>query len=184
MHGRSYDPGMGPFPAPDAAGFQTPANQQSSNGNVLSTPYGAVSSQEITALPPVRRSCRWLKGCLIQGWACIIPGCHRLHEPPGSINNHSQCGWGFHTVRGGTEPGDRRFRFSSPFRWSCACIMEGFLIRGFGRIIAGYRRLHEPQPISSQPMRLGFPHPAGRYRPRGSSFSSWFVGVVDEEKYL
>ena len=32
--------------------------------------------------------------------------------------------------------------------------------------------LHEPQPISSQPVWLGFPHRAGRYRPEGSAFSS------------
>ena len=31
---------------------------------------------------------------------------------------------------------------------------------------------HEPQPISNQPVGLRFPHPAGRYRPEGSSFSS------------
>ena len=34
------------------------------------------------------------------------------------------------------------------------------------------RWLHEPQPISNQPVGLGFPHRAGRYRPCGSPFSS------------
>ena len=32
------------------------------------------------------------------------------------------------------------------------------------------RWLHEPQPISNQPVGLGFPHPAGRCRPGGSAF--------------
>ena len=32
--------------------------------------------------------------------------------------------------------------------------------------------LHEPQPISFQPVGLGFPHRAERYRPGGSAFSS------------
>ena len=32
--------------------------------------------------------------------------------------------------------------------------------------------LHEPQPISNQPVGLGFQHHAGRYRPGGSAFSS------------
>ena len=32
------------------------------------------------------------------------------------------------------------------------------------------RWLNEPQPISNQPMGLGFPHRAGQYRPGGSPF--------------
>ena len=34
------------------------------------------------------------------------------------------------------------------------------------------RWLHEPQPISNQTVGLGFPHPAGRYRPEGSGLTS------------
>ena len=34
------------------------------------------------------------------------------------------------------------------------------------------RWLHEPQPISNQPVVLVFPHLAGRYRPRGYAISS------------
>ena len=58
--------------------------------------------------------------------------------------------------------------------------MEGFLIRGYGDkniILPGcggtstlargatlaVRWLHEPHPISNQPVGLGFPHPAGRH---------------------
>ena len=64
--------------------------------------------------------------------------------------------------------------------------MGGFLIRGWEVILPGFggtsalargatlaaRWLHEPQPISNQPVGLGFSNPAGRYRPGGSSFSS------------
>ena len=32
--------------------------------------------------------------------------------------------------------------------------------------------LNGPQPISHYPVGLGFPHPEGRYRPEGSTFSS------------
>ena len=74
--------------------------------------------------------------------------------------------------------------FSSPGSWRCRD-MDLFVTRGCeilpgcggtsalarGATLAA-RWLHEPQPISNHPMGLGFPHPAGRYRPRGSSFSS------------
>ena len=62
--------------------------------------------------------------------------------------------------------------------------MEVFLTRGWELILPGCGRtaaltrgatlaalwLHEPQPISNQPMGLGFPHRAGQYQPRDSSF--------------
>ena len=64
--------------------------------------------------------------------------------------------------------------------------MNGFLFRGWERILPGFggtswlargatlvaRRLHEPRPISNHPVGLGFTHPAGRYRPEKSTFSS------------
>ena len=64
--------------------------------------------------------------------------------------------------------------------------MEGFLTRGWELILPGCggtpaqargatlaaRWLHEPQPISNHPVGLGFPHPAGRYRPEKSAFTS------------
>ena len=57
--------------------------------------------------------------------------------------------------------------------------MEGFLTRGWEIVLSGYggpsalargatlaaRWLHLPQPISNHLVRLGFAHPAGRYRP-------------------
>ena len=64
--------------------------------------------------------------------------------------------------------------------------MEGFLTQGWELDLPGCggtsalargatlapRWLHEPQPISDRPVGLGFPHPAGRYRPGGYAFSS------------
>ena len=64
--------------------------------------------------------------------------------------------------------------------------MGGFLTQGWELILPGCggtsalareatlaaRWLHEPQPISNQPVGLGFPHHAGRYRHGGSAFSS------------
>ena len=50
--------------------------------------------------------------------------------------------------------------------------MEGLLIPGWDRILPGWRRPHEPQPISYQLVRFGFPHRAERYRPEGSAFLS------------
>ena len=58
---------------------------------------------------------------LTRGWEHILPGCggtaalvrgatlaaRWLHEPQSAI---TQWGWGFHTLRGGIDPGDLRFR--------------------------------------------------------------------------
>ena len=50
--------------------------------------------------------------------------------------------------------------------------MEGFLSRGWKIILPGVRWLCDPQPISDRPVRLGFPHRAGRFGPGGSPLSS------------
>ena len=75
--------------------------------------------------------------------------------------------------------------------------MKGFLIRGWELILPGCgetsslvrgatlaaRWLHGPQPISNHPVGLGFPHIAGRYRPRGVlRFRLRVVGVVEVGK--
>ena len=82
------------------------------------------------------------------------------------------CGWGFHTVRGGIDPGDHRFR-PRPMCRSCRG-MAGFLIRGCELILPGlhFSTNFSLKPISNKPMVLGFPHRVGRYRPGGSPFSS------------
>ena len=43
-----------------------------------------------------------MEGLLIQGWTPVLPG--RVELALGTP------GWGFHIVRGGIDPGDRRFR--------------------------------------------------------------------------
>ena len=78
-----------------------------------------------------------------------------------------------------------RSPFSSPGCWRCRD-MEGIPIRGWEITLPGCggtsalargatlaaRWLHEPKPISNQPVGLGFPHRAGRHRPGVSTFSS------------
>ena len=133
--------------------------------------------------------------CLTGRWKIILPGCggtsalaqgatlaaRWLHEPQ-PISNHP-VGLGFPHPAGRYRPGGSAF--SSPGCWSCRD-MEGFLTRGWELILPGCggtsalargatlaaRRLRKPQPISDHPVGLGFPHPAGRYRPGRSAFSS------------
>ena len=63
-----------------------------------------------------------------------------------------------------------RSPFLSPVRWSGRC-MEGFMIRGWTPTLHSCRWLHELRPISDQPVGLGLPYRAGRYRPGGPPFS-------------
>ena len=138
-------------------------------------------------------SCRDKEIFLIRGWALILPvsgatstlargatlAARWLHEPQ-PISNHP-VGLGFPHPAGRYRPGGSAF--SSPGCWSCRD-MEGFLTRGWELILPGCggtsalargatlaaRWLHEPQPISNQPVGLGFPHLTGRHRPGGSAF--------------
>ena len=149
-----------------------------------------------------------MEGFLIQGSHIIFPRCggtstvargatlaaRWLHEPH-PISNQ-RVGLGFPHPAGRYRPGGSLF--SSPGCWSCSD-MEGFLIRGWDPIFPGCggtstlsrkatlaaRWLHQPQPSSNQPVGLGFPHPAGRYRPGGPPFSSpgswscrWMEGIL------
>ena len=124
-----------------------------------------------------------MEGFLTRGWEFFLPGCggtstlargativaRWLHEPQ-PISNHS-VGFGFPHPAGRYRPG--RSAFTSPGCWSCRD-MEGFLTRGWelrGATLAA-RWLPEPQPINNHPVRLGFPHPAGQYRPGGCAFTS------------
>ena len=138
--------------------------------------------------------CRYIEGCLTRGWEIILPGCGGtsswargatlaapwLHEPQ-PISNHP-VGLGFLHPAGRYRP--EGSAFTSPGCWSYRDI-DGFLTRGWKLVLPrcggtsalapgaplAARWLHEPQPISSQPVGLRFPHPAGRYRPEGSAFS-------------
>ena len=60
--------------------------------------------------------------------------------------------------------------------------MEIFLNRGWDLTLPGWRWLHEPQPISNQPVGSGFPHCAGRCRPEKPPLSS--LGVLELQKYM
>ena len=70
-------------------------------------------------------------------------------------------GWGFHTVRGGINPGDHRF---CPRFVGVADVRKDFW---FGDV-----NLSSPGRAGSVNAGLGIPHRAGRYRFGGPSFSS------------
>ena len=144
---------------------------------------------------PFCRSCGYMAGFLIRGWELVLLGCGGtstfsrgetfaacwLHEPPPISNQPMRFGFPHRADR--YRPGESQF--SSPVCWSCR-YMEEFLIRGWERILPrcggmsalprratlAARWLHEPYPISNQPVGLGFPHPPGRYRPHESPLSS------------
>lgn len=46
---------------------------------------------------------------MIRGWALTLPGWRWRYEPTPNQST-SKWGWGFHTVPGSIDPGDRRFR--------------------------------------------------------------------------
>ena len=52
-------------------------------------------------------SCSCTELFLIRGWDLILPWW--LDEPQ-TISNHPEWGWGYHTVWGGIDTGDRRLR--------------------------------------------------------------------------
>ena len=120
----------------------------------------------------------WKNFCSGDG-TVYSPGATGVTSP--SQTAISQLGWRFYAVRGSIKP--RGPPFSSPACWSCRC-MQGFLTRKWYLILPTWRWLHEPEPISNQPVELGFPHRTGRYRPGRPPFSSAGVGVVDIGKDL
>ena len=101
---------------------------------------------------------------MIRGWDFILAGWRRLYETQ-PISNQP-VGLGFHIVRGDIDTGGYRFR--RQIGWSRSRL-EGFLIWGWGVILPGWRWQYEPQPISNQPVGLGFPHCAGWCRPEGTT---------------
>ena len=133
---------------------------------------------------------------MTRGWEIILPGCSGtsalargatlaacwLHDEPQPISDHP-VGLGFPHPAERYRPGGSAV---SSLGCSSRTDMEGFMTRGWEIILPGCGRtsalargatlatrwLDEPQPISNHPVGLGFPHPAGWYRPGGSAFSS------------
>ena len=103
---------------------------------------------------PACRSCSCMKGFLIREWKPILPGVRWLLCTNPSQSATGQCGWGFHTVRGGFDPGGSPF--SSPRCRSCRC-MEGLLNRGWGPVLpvcgemVGFHRGATPAASASPP---------------------------------
>ena len=119
---------------------------------------------------------------------------HRLREPHPVSNQPLRLG--FPHLAGLYRPGGSAF--SSTTFWSCRDV-DGFLMQRWHLIPPGCGAtstlsreatlatfsLHEPQPISNQPVGLGFPHLAGLYRPGGSAFSSTISeSCTDVERFL
>ena len=104
---------------------------------------------------------------MIRVWDLVLRACRWLHEPP-PIGNHP-VGLGLPHLAGRYRPGALPFR---P-RFVGFVEMEGFLIQRWAPNLPGCGDwLDGPQPISDQPVGLGFPHRARRYCPRRSPFSS------------
>ena len=122
------------------------------------------------------RICKRMEEFLIRRWDPILPGCGGTS----TLSRRATL-----AARWLHEPQPMATLLSSSVYRNCRD-MEGFLIRGCDLILAGCgetlalareetfaaRWLHEPHPISNQPVRLGFSHRVGRYRPGGSPFSS------------
>ena len=139
--------------------------------------------------------CRCIGEFLTRRWEFILPvfdvtsaldrgatlTARWLHEPREISNPQVKLG-SAHT------PGEYRpakCAFACPGFLSCRDV-EGLLIRGWNLALSGggetsalprevplaARWLHESEIISNHPVGLGVSHPAGRYRPRGSAFSS------------
>ena len=80
---------------PVGLGFPHPAGRYRTEGSAFTSP-GCWS-------------CRYTEGFLIRGWNLSSPGCADSMTIP-SQSAIGQWDWGFHTVRGGFDPGDHCFR--------------------------------------------------------------------------
>ena len=159
--------------------------------------WGCIDPWDHRLGPRFVRNVEAWKHFLIRGWDFNLPvngatstlaggatlAAHWLHEPQ-PISNNQPVWLGFPHRAEQYRPGDPHFR---PHVVGVSCRgMERFLIRGEDPILPGRggistlargatlaaHWLHEPQPISDQPVWLGFPHHVGRHRPGGSAFSS------------
>ena len=112
---------------------------------------------------------------ITRGWEFILPGCggtsalargaalaaRWLHELQ-PISNHS-VGLGFHTLRGGIDPGNLRVR---PRVVGVVEIWKDLLPEDGNLSSPGCAgSMYDPQSISNRLVGLRFPHRAGRFRP-------------------
>ena len=107
-YGTVYDPRIRLFHPWVALVIRTPANQWLTRGVGLSTPYGAVSTREIIVFLPDLLEL-YMYGILYGPGRERYPPRVRRNSTNPSQSAISQWGWGFHTMRGGIDPGDHRF---------------------------------------------------------------------------
>ena len=156
---------------------------------------GRYQPGNISVTAPGCKRCRGYERFLTRGREPILPGCGmtaalardvilatRWLQKPQPISNRP-VDLGFPHAAGRYHRG--RSAFTCPDSWSCR-YYKGFKTRGWELtlfrcggtaalardVILATRWLQKPQPISNRPVELGFPHPAGRYRPGGSTFTT------------
>ena len=144
MYGRIYHPGMGP-------------------------PCGAVSTPGAPVFVPgvLGLQIRCVYGIfLIRRWDLILSpgGADSTNLSQSAI---SRWGWGFHTVRGGIDPGDRRVL---PGCVGVANIWKDFSSLDGTLSSPGALAQQTRADQHNQSVRLGFSRCAGRYLPGGSPF--------------
>ena len=108
------------------------------------------------------------QGCVLYSGVCTL----RVHK-------YLPMALGFPHLVGRHRPGGSPC--SSPVGWRSRCA-EGFMIRGWDPIFCGCRWLHEPPPISHQPVCWGFRTSLGGAG--GSPFRPRFVEFMEMEGFL
>ena len=134
---------------------RSPANQRSACGAGVSTPCGAVSTRGITVFVPRLSESYMYGGISDPGMVPCRPRVALALFSSPSQSASGRRGWGFHTVRGGFDPGDHRFR-----RWVVGVVD---VWRDFG---TGDGDLSSPGTVRS----WGFPE--GQLPPRASRLLS------------
>ena len=98
---------MRPYPPRLASTPRTPANQQSASAVWVSTPCGAASTRRIAAFVSGVLEL-YIYGRIYDLKMVPYPPRAAL-APRTAANQQSASRWGFHTVRGDIDPGDRHF---------------------------------------------------------------------------
>ena len=174
---------------------EAPANRQSASGCGFPHPSGRYRPGRFFFAASGCWSCRDMEGFKTHGCELTISRCGgtaalargatlatRWLQRLQPISNRP-VGLGFPHRAGRYQPGN--ISVTAPGCKRCRGY-ERFLTRGREPILPGCgmtaalardailaaRWLQKPQPISNRPVELGFPHPAGRYRPGGSTFTT------------